>query len=104
MAPVGGEPLALGDLRTVDAASVPPTVVTSTVGRFENRSFGGDATGRTDKYVMGGVALDYIIGKFLLAGASYSLNLNRTSGGTTGTTAGIDYTKHILLFRLGVMY
>jgi hypothetical protein len=79
-------------------------VVTYLFGRFENRSFGGDATGRTDKYVMGGVALDYIIGKFLLAGASYSLNLNRTSGGTTGTTAGIDYTKHILLFRLGVMY
>jgi hypothetical protein len=50
------------------------------------------------------VALDYIIGKFLLAGASYSLNLNRTTSPTSATNPGLDYTKHILLFRLGVMY
>jgi hypothetical protein len=82
-------------------------VVTYLFGRVENRAFSNstlrisDNTTRTDKYVMGGVALDYIIGKMVLAGASYSLNLNRTSG---GTPAGIDYTKHVLLFRLGVMY
>lgn len=75
-------------------------VVTYLFGRYENRRFGSN-TGRTDNYVMGGVALDYIIGKMVLAGASYSLNLNRTSG---GSIPGIDYTKHVLLFRLGVMY
>jgi hypothetical protein len=75
-------------------------VVTYLFGRFENRAFGG-GTGRTDKYVMGGVALDYMVGKFLVAGASYSLNLNRSSG---GTIPGLDYTKHVLLFRLGVVY
>jgi hypothetical protein len=62
---------------------------------------------------MGGVALDYIIGKFLLAGASYSLNLNRTTTQAMGVIPpsptpvplpGLDYTKHVLLFRLGVMY
>jgi hypothetical protein len=73
-------------------------VVTYLFGRYENRRFG---TGRHDNNVMGGVALDYIVGKFLLAGASYSLNLNRT---TTSGTDQLDYTKHILLFRLGVMY
>ena len=77
-------------------------VVTYLFGRFENRRFGG--TQRTDNNVMGGVALDYIIGKFLLAGASYSLNLNRTTSPTSVTNPGLDYTKHILLFRLGVMY
>ncbi len=77
-------------------------VVTYLYGRFENRSFGGGAY-RTDNNVMGGVALDYIVGKFLLAGASYSLNLNRTTH-NAGPTADLDYTKHVLLFRLGLMY
>jgi hypothetical protein len=77
-------------------------VVTYLFGRFENRRFGG--TQRTDNNVMGGVALDYIIGKFLLAGASYSLNLNRTTSPTSTASPGLNYTKHILLFRLGVMY
>ena len=75
-------------------------VVTYLFGRYENRRFG---TGRHDNNVMGGVALDYIIGKFLLAGASYSLNLNRTTQTAAGDP-GLDYTKHVLLFRLGVMY
>jgi hypothetical protein len=76
-------------------------VVTYLFGRYENRRFGAEATGRTDNYIMGGAAIDYIIGKFLLVGASYSLNLNRTAG---GSIPGVDYTKHILLFRLGVTY
>jgi hypothetical protein len=89
-------------------------VVTYLFGRFENRRFGKvpNADGsRVDDYVMGGVAIDYMIGKFFQAGASYSLNLNRTttaptitaSDGTT-TKSAIDYTKHVLLFRLGLMY
>jgi hypothetical protein len=83
-------------------------VVTYLYGRYENRRYGGGAKGRVDNYVLGGVALDYMIGHFFLAGASYSLNLNRTvSTGTDSTGAAIpatDYTKHVLLFRLGVMY
>jgi hypothetical protein len=77
-------------------------VVTYLFGRLENRGFGG-GTRRNDVNVMGGVALDYIVGKFLLAGASYSLNLNRTTS-NTGSTTDLNYTKHVLLFRLGVMY
>ena len=89
-------------------------VVTYLFGRFENRRFGGNGvSGRVDNFVMGGVALDYMIGRFMLAGASYSLNLNRTvnkgtlqTGATQPVTTipGIDYTKHVLLFRLGVVY
>lgn len=80
-------------------------VVTYLFGRFENRRFGpANLTSRVDNYVMGGVALDYIVGKFLLAGASYSLNLNRTTSATSDTNPGLNYTKHVLLFRLGVMY
>ena len=89
-------------------------VVTYLFGRFENRRYGGaGAGGRVDNNVMGGVALDYIVGKFLLAGASYSLSLNRTithamavipPATTPSPLPGLDYTKHVLLFRLGVMY
>ena len=77
-------------------------VVTYLFGRLENRGFGGDIH-RNDVNVMGGVALDYIVGKFLLAGASYSLNLNRTTS-NTGSTTDLNYTKHVLLFRLGAVY
>ena len=89
-------------------------VVTYLFGRFENRRFNGGTTdGRVDNFVMGGVALDYIVGKFLPAGASYSLNLNRTTTAITvpnpnpalpPVTSALDYTKHVLLLRLGVMY
>ena len=78
-------------------------LVTYLYGRYENRRYGsGD---RTDNYIMGGVSVDYMIGKFLLAGASYSLNLNRSiNKSPTEPDAGFDYTKQVLPFRLGVMY
>jgi hypothetical protein len=80
-------------------------VVTYLFGRFENRRFGA-GTKRIDNYVMGGVSLDYIMARFLLAGASYSLNLNRTikHSSDSDSTPAINYTKHVLLFRLGVVY
>jgi hypothetical protein len=93
-------------------------VVTYLFGRFENRRFGkvpNEDRSRVDNYVMGGVALDYMIGKFFQAGASYSLNLNRTATASTITTtdsngnpvvtrSSLDYTKHVLLLRVGLMY
>jgi hypothetical protein len=77
-------------------------VVTYLFGRYENRRFGAEAWGRTDNYIMGGAAIDYIIGKFLLVGASYSLNLNRSTGGPPFQASTTPST--VLLFRLGVMY
>ena len=77
-------------------------VVAYLFGRYENRRFGAGVN-RTDNYIMGGVSVDYMIGNFILAGASYSLNLNRSSL-TTGPAAGVDYTKQVVLFRLGVVY
>jgi hypothetical protein len=80
-------------------------VVTYLFGRYENRRFGAlpSGTKRTDNYIVGGVSVDYMIRNFILAGVSYSLNLNRTQE-TGPTTGGIDYTKHVLLLRLGVVY
>jgi hypothetical protein len=77
-------------------------------GRYENRRFRGlvdptNAAGRTDNYLMGGVAVDYMIGKFFLMGASYTVGVNRTDH-DTGTLAGVEYTKQTILFRLGLVY
>jgi hypothetical protein len=76
-------------------------VVTYAYGRYENRRFGGGT--RTDNYIIGGVSIDYMIGNFILAGVGYTLNLNRSSN-TDPATGGTDYAKHVLLFRLGVVY
>ena len=75
-------------------------------GRYENRRFGALPVGasRTDNYALGGVSLDYaVVGRFLLLGASYDIHVNRAteSGGQTGA---VDFTKQVLLFRLGLVY
>jgi hypothetical protein len=79
-------------------------LVTYLYGRFENRRFGGFGISRTDNSVVGGVAVDYMIGHFLMLGASYSLNLNRTISGGDAAFGPLDYTKHVLLFRVGAVY
>jgi len=76
-------------------------LVTYLNGRYEHRRYGTET--RSDDTTTAGAAIDYMIGKFLLAGASYALSLNRTTL-HTGPGAGIDYTKHVFLFRLGVVY
>jgi hypothetical protein len=88
-------------------------LVTYLYGRFENRRFGPTLADRTDptsvvnrvdNNVMGGVALDYMIGNFMMLGASYSLSLNRTLSGGDGPSGTLNYTKHVLLGRLGFLY
>lgn len=100
----------LGGYYNIDAVygafqqMVASRVVTYLFGRFEYRHFGSH-TGRIDDNVTGGVALDYIMAHFLLAGASYSLNFNRTVQNSGSlSTPDTNYTKHILLFRLGAVY
>jgi hypothetical protein len=79
-------------------------LITYLFGRYENRRY-NVASNRADNYIVGGVSLDYAIRNFFMAGASYSLSFNRTSDtGAQSPTRGVDYTKHVLLFRLGVMY
>lgn len=88
-------------------------LMTYLYGRYENRRFGPVAvvntpsaviTNRTDNNVVFGAAVDYMIGKFLMLGASYSLSLNRTASGADPTLGPLNYTKHVVLFRVGVAY
>ncbi len=59
---------------------------------------------RTDENFILGAALDYMIGKFLLLGASYSLNLNRTVSGADPVSGGLNYTTQVVLGRIGAVY
>jgi hypothetical protein len=78
--------------------------------RFENRRFGpvteagapttAAAPNRTDDNLILGAAMDYMIGKFLLLGASYSVNLNRTISGPDP----LNYTTQVVLGRIGAVY
>jgi hypothetical protein len=105
-------------------------LVTYLYGRFENRRFGtanaiNANTGRVaidpatnlpvnydrvDNSVIAGAAVDYVIANVIMLGASYSLSLNRTLTNTPDIPGvdiqpiKIDYTKHVLLFRLGAVY
>jgi len=76
-------------------------VVTYVYGRYEHRTFG--SVSRTDNYLSGGLSIDYMIRNFFLAGVSYTVNVNSSSD-TTAATGGVDYAKHVVLFRLGAVY
>ena len=65
---------------------------------------------RVDNSVMFGASVDYVIANVIILGASYSLSLNRTLSadpvvpGVDIQSTKLDYTKHVLLFRVGAVY
>ena len=77
-------------------------VATAAYARFENRAYQG-AGGRTDQVVIGGLTADYVIQRFFYIGLGYTLTLARTNN-TATPTPGVDYTKHLIVARLGVVY
>lgn len=88
-------------------------LVTYLYGRFENRRYGpvladradpSSVVKRVDNNATGGVAVDYMIGNFMMLGASYALSLNRTISGGDGPSGTLNYTKHVLLGRVGFLY
>jgi hypothetical protein len=72
-------------------------------GRFENRRFQGvGAANRTDNYVIAGLTADYVIRRMFYFGVGYSLSLNTSN--IDQAAGGTDYTKHLIVGRLGVVY
>jgi hypothetical protein len=101
----------VGDFYNVDAVYaalqefVGGRVSLGAYGRFENRRFqSAQALNRTDNYVIAGLTADYIIRRMFYVGVGYSLTLNTTSSGQAANAGGIDYTKHLIVGRLGVVY
>jgi hypothetical protein len=79
-------------------------VATAAYARFENRSYQGQgAGGRTDQVVIAGLTADYVIQRFFYIGVGYTLTLARTNN-TATAIPGVDYTKHLIVGRLGVVY
>jgi hypothetical protein len=80
-------------------------------GRFENRQYQGaqsngtTAHDRIDQVVIAGLTADYLIQRVLYIGVGYTLTLarsNDTDPDTGGT--GVDFTKHVLVGRVGIVY
>ena len=80
-------------------------VATAAYGRFENRGYQGlGAQGRTDQVVIAGLTADYVIQRIFYAGVGYTLTLARTNNTAALNNGGVDYTKHLIVARLGVVY
>jgi hypothetical protein len=88
--------------------SIASRVIFGASVRYENRRYRGfvdpgtkmDAD-RKDNMFSAGAVVDWFIQKWLYAGASYSLSLNRVKQ-TLPINA--DYTKHLVFARVGVAY
>jgi Putative beta-barrel porin 2 len=77
-------------------------VAVSASGRFENRAYYGTEAGikgRTDKIVTAGLTADYMIQRVFYLGVGYTLSFASTNNST-----GVDYTKHVVVGRIGVLY
>jgi hypothetical protein len=82
-------------------------VATAAYGRFENRRYQGAqlvAQGRTDQVVIAGITADYVIQRFFYVGVGYTLTLARTNNSDAAAGDGVDYTKHVVVGRIGVLY
>jgi hypothetical protein len=77
-------------------------VAVSASGRFEYRTYHGallGTQGRTDKIVTVGLTADYMIQRVFYLGVGYTLSFASTNNAT-----GVDYTKHVVVARVGVLY
>lgn len=67
----------------------------------------GQPVSRTDHVFVTSVQADYFLQKWLYAGVGYAHQISRSSIGDTtvnATTPSVDFTKHLILGRLGVTY
>ena len=77
-------------------------VAVSASGRFEYRAYHGAEAGiqgRIDKIVTAGLTADYMIQRVFYLGVGYTLSFASTNNAT-----GVDYTKHVVVGRIGVLY
>jgi hypothetical protein len=105
------------DLDTVSAriAQQLGDFVLTGFSRWEYRRYKGfqgpisqaSAVSRSDHIFQTGVQLDYFIQRWFYAGVGYAHLINRSSvSGATAAAevAGLDFTKHLILARLGIKY
>jgi hypothetical protein len=54
--------------------------------------------------VIGGLTADYVIQRFFYIGVGYTLTLAHSNNTDPLKNGGVDYTKHLIVGRLGVVY
>jgi hypothetical protein len=82
-------------------------VATAAYARFENRRYQGTqfaTKGRTDQVVIAGITADYVIQRVFYIGIGYTLTLARTNNTDPATNGGNDFTKHVVVARVGIVY
>ena len=81
-------------------------VVLSAYARFENRRYHGaqfTTQGRTDNVVTAGLTADYMIQRVFYLGVGYTLTYVSTNN-QSSNGGGVDFTKHVVVARAGVLY
>jgi hypothetical protein len=75
---------------------------------YEYRRYKGPTLGlptnRHDHTQRAGAVADFFIQRWFFAGAGYSLMVNRTTNVDVAAFPAVDYTKHVVLGRLGITY
>jgi hypothetical protein len=71
-------------------------------GRYEHRRFRGIEVARNDHFAQAGSQVDYFVQNWLFAGVGYTFFWNDSDA--MGSTAGLDFSKHMAFFRLGIAY
>jgi len=71
-------------------------------GRYEYRRYKGLPVERRDNIIGAGALMDFYIQQWFYAGVSYTLSLNDSN--LTAAEGAVDYTKHIILGRIGFVY
>jgi hypothetical protein len=74
---------------------------------FQGGISAGQAVSRSDHIFQTGIQLDYFIQRWFYAGVGYSHLIDRSSvsGASAGSgLAGLDFTKHLIVARLGIKY
>jgi hypothetical protein len=105
----------LGNYYDLDAADLAirqrlGPVTLGAAGRYEHRRYHGfqmgAPIGRTDNIFQTRVQADYQLQRWFYAGASYTNMISRSddNGAPSALVPQADYTKHVVLGRLGVTY
>lgn len=77
-------------------------VILSAFGRYEYRRYRGIALTRKDSVIQAGTQADLFVAHWFYLGASYIATVNDSNLETS--QGGLNYTKHLILGRVGVTY
>jgi hypothetical protein len=82
--------------------SIASRLIVGANGQYEYRRYKGYMLPRNDKVLGAGAIADFYIQQWFYAGVSYNLSFNDSN--LTVMEGGVDYTKHLVMGRVGFVY